>query len=65
METDYERIAIDETYDLVVHGKNPWPVNWTKVKKIKLLDRLIEYYSNCDEFEKCKNLLSKKEKTMK
>lgn len=63
-DTDYERLMIDDTFDLIVN-RNPWPVTWLRARKIQLIDRLIRYYTDHDEFEKCGILQKKKDEILK
>lgn len=60
MTEDYERMIIDDTYELILN-ENPWPVTWTRARKIELINKIIEYYTRVDEFERCRVLLEKKE----
>jgi hypothetical protein len=53
MENKYFDITMDEVYDLLTHHKNPWPANFSKVRKLQLLDNIIEYYQEQELFERC------------
>lgn len=53
---DYTKIVVDDVYTLLTSIKNPWPKNFSKIQKLKILDTFIEYYENNDEFEKCSML---------
>ena len=55
-EVDYERLLLEDNYDLIIMRKNPWPVSWTRARKVKMLAMLIEYFQRQDEFEKCQIL---------
>lgn len=53
MENKYFDITMDEVYDLLTHHKNPWPNTFSKARKLQLLDNIIEYYTEQEEFERC------------
>jgi hypothetical protein len=53
MENKYFDITMDEVYDLLTHTKNPWPTSFSKVRKLQLLDNIIDYYTEQEAFEKC------------
>jgi hypothetical protein len=48
---NYEQSAIDEVYDIILY--NP---NVHSEMKLNIVDNLLEYYTNIEEYEKCKNL---------
>lgn len=64
VDIDYEKMMIDDTYDLIINRKNPWPVNWTRARKIQLIDRIINFYTEKDEYEKCTVLQNKRKEIM-
>jgi hypothetical protein len=53
---DYKKLLVEDTYDLIVMRKNPWPISWTRARKIKLITEMIDYYEEQNEFEKCQVL---------
>jgi|LakMenEpi03Aug12_release.lakeMendotaPanAssembly.Ray.scaffolds.fasta_scaffold694718_1 hypothetical protein len=61
MENKYFDITMDEVYDLLTHHKNPWPKNFSKVRKLQLLDNIIEYYQEQELFERCTILIKLRE----
>jgi hypothetical protein len=48
---NYEQSAIDEVYDIILY--NP---DVHSEMKLNIVDNLLEYYTNIEEYEKCKNL---------
>lgn len=48
---NYEHLAIDEVYGLLLY--NP---SVSSVIKLNLIQNLIEYYTETEEYEKCRNL---------
>ena len=48
---NYERLAIDEVYGVLLY--NP---SVSSVIKLNLIQNLIEYYTETEEYEKCRNL---------
>lgn len=61
MENKYFDITMDEVYELLTHNKNPWPKNFSKVRKLQLLDNIIEYYQEQEYFERCTILIKLRE----
>jgi len=52
---NYEQLAMDETYDILLY--NP---DVSNIIKLNLIENLIEYYTNVEDYEKCKNLIELK-----
>lgn len=52
MSENYLDLTIDEVYD-VISEVNLWPPSFTKDKKIKLMTRMIHYFIEKEEYEKC------------
>ncbi|MDB2399754.1 hypothetical protein N9W01_00650 [bacterium] len=52
---NYEQLAMDEAYDILLY--NPDASN---IIKLNLIENLIEYYTNVEDYEKCKNLIELK-----
>jgi len=48
---NYEHLAIDEVYGVLLY--NP---SVSSVIKLNLIQNLIEYYTETEEYEKCRNL---------
>ena len=48
---NYEQSAIDEVYDIILY--NP---DVHSEMKLNIVDNLIEYYTEIEEYEKCRNL---------
>ena len=52
---NYEQLAMDEAYDILLY--NPDASN---IIKLNLIENLMEYYTNVEDYEKCKNLIELK-----
>ena len=52
---NYEQLAMDEAYDILLY--NPDASN---IIKLNLIENLMEYYTNIEDYEKCKNLIELK-----
>jgi hypothetical protein len=46
-------IALKDIVSLLESNKNPWPTNYTKVKKIQFLQNVKNYYEEAENFEVC------------
>jgi hypothetical protein len=53
METNYFNAMMDTTYKLVTDKSVDWPDEMTSSNQKRLIDKMIEYYSNTEDFEKC------------
>jgi len=49
---NYEQLAMDETYDILLY--NP---DVSDIMKLDLIENLIGYYTEVEDYEKCKNLI--------
>jgi len=49
---NYLDLTIDEVYDVISHI-NVWPPTFDTSKKIKLMNRMINYFIEKEEYEKC------------
>ena len=52
---NYLDLTIEEVYD-VISQVNVWPVTFDTDKKIKLMTRMINYFVEKEEYEKCQFL---------
>ena len=52
----YTKMVMDDLYTVLILHPNPWPSDYTKKMKVEFLDKLIEYYTGCEEYERCKDL---------
>ena len=52
---NYEQLAMDETYDILLY--NP---DVSDIMKLDLIENLIGYYTEVEDYEKCKNLIELK-----
>ena len=52
MSENYLDLTIDEVYDVISHI-NIWPPSFSSDKKIKLMNRMIHYFIEKEEYEKC------------
>lgn len=48
---NYEHLAMDEVYDILLYN----PGVHSDIK-LNILDNLIDYYTEIEEYEKCRNL---------
>jgi hypothetical protein len=53
MENNYFNIMMDATYKLVAAELVDWPNEMASSDQKRLIDKMIEYYSNNEDFEKC------------
>jgi len=49
---NYLDLTIEEVYD-VISKVNVWPISFDKDKKIKLMNSMINYFIEKEEYEKC------------
>ena len=49
---NYLDLTIEEVYDVISHI-NVWPPSFDATKKIKLMNRMINYFVEKEEYEKC------------
>jgi hypothetical protein len=59
METNYFSDTLDNTYKLITQSYVNWPVEMEVTDQKKLITKLIEYYSDREDFEKCIRLKQK------
>ena len=52
---NYEQLAKEAAYDILLY--NPDASN---IIKLNLIENLMEYYTNVEDYEKCKNLMELK-----
>ena len=52
MSENYLDLTIEEVYE-VISEINIWPPTFTRSKKIKLMTRMIHYFIEKEEYEKC------------
>ena len=52
---NYLDLTIEEVYDVISHV-NVWPASFDSDKKIKLMTRMINYFVEKEEYEKCQFL---------
>ena len=52
---NYLDLTIEEVYDVISHI-NVWPAAFDTDKKIKLMTRMINYFVEKEEYEKCQFL---------
>ena len=58
-------VALIETYKVLVSDTDPWPRTFEPKKKIKLIDQMIEYFTEREEYERCAKLVKVKEQVIK
>ena len=49
---NYLDLTIEEVYD-VISKVNVWPISFDKDKKIKLMNSMIKYFIDKEDYEKC------------
>tara|TARA_Y100000310_G_C20456344_1_gene703246 strand:- start:245 stop:514 length:270 start_codon:yes stop_codon:yes gene_type:complete len=59
---NYLDLTLVETYKVLTSGVNPWPSTFRSYKKVKLIDQLIQYFQDREEYEKCAELVKIKNK---
>ena len=52
---NYLDLTIEEVYD-VISNINVWPPTFDQKKKIKLMNSMIKYFIENEEYEKCATL---------
>ena len=52
---NYLDLTIEEVYD-VISNINVWPSTFDQKKKIKLMNSMIKYFIENEEYEKCATL---------
>lgn len=53
MEKNYFSNMMDRTYELINQKYVNWPEEMQAKEQISLVNKMIEYYSDKDDFEKC------------
>jgi hypothetical protein len=53
MEKNYFSNMMDRTYELINQKYVNWPEEMQAKEQISLVNKMIEYYSEKDDFEKC------------
>jgi hypothetical protein len=54
--TNYTDLVAHDTYKVLTTLKNPWPKGFSRTKKIKFIDMLLEYLEGQQDYEKCEKL---------
>jgi hypothetical protein len=62
---NYLDLTLIETYKVLVSDTDPWPRTFEPKKKIKLIDQMIEYFTEREEYERCAKLVKVKEQVIK
>jgi hypothetical protein len=52
MENFFNQI-LEDGYELLTLKKVPWPYELDDSKKVELLEKLLDYYSKKEDFDKC------------
>lgn len=52
-DVDYTDLVIMDTYAILTTHKNPWPSNFTRLRKLELIDKMIEYMTETQRYEEC------------
>ena len=64
-QVQYTNMVFDDLYQVLTKDKNPWPKNYTRARKVKLLDEMEVHFRERDEYEKCKMILEIRSLIMK
>ena len=62
---NYLDLTLIETYKVLVSDTNPWPKKFQPEKKIQLIDQMIDFFTEREEYERCAKLVKVKEQVMK
>ena len=62
---NYLDLTLIETYKVLVSDTNPWPKKFQAEKKIQLIDQMIDFFTEREEYERCAKLVKVKEQVMK
>lgn len=63
-DVDYTDLVIADMCDILMSHKNPWPKNFTKLKKLEFLDKIILYLTETQQYELCANIVAMKERIL-
>ena len=58
---NYLDLTLIETYKVLVSDTDPWPKTFQPKKKIKLIDQMIDFFTEREEYERCAKLVKVKE----
>lgn len=61
---DYTDLVIMDMYEILTTHKQPWPKNFTRLKKLEFLDKIMDYLTQTQRYEQCKVLTELKERIM-
>ena len=61
---NYLNLTILEAYNVLTSDQDPWPNKFQTQKKIKLIDQLIEHFTDEEEYERCAKLVKLKEQVI-
>jgi hypothetical protein len=62
----YFEEAVDDVYEILVSNKHQWGIFFTQnERKIQMLDNIIKFYENLNQYEKCDKILNLKNKIIK
>tara|TARA_Y100000310_G_scaffold330528_1_gene402355 strand:- start:686 stop:928 length:243 start_codon:yes stop_codon:yes gene_type:complete len=48
-------LTVDEVYNVITHI-NMWPHDFNETKKLKLMKKMIKYFIDKEDYEKCAKL---------
>jgi len=61
---NYIDLTLREVYEVLTSSTDPWPNKFQTQKKIKLIDQLIEHFTDEEEYERCAKLVKLKEQVI-
>ncbi len=50
---DYTKLVMEDMYGILISQRNPWPVKYTKLKKLEFLDKMLKYLKSNQLYEMC------------
>ena len=53
---DYEKMVMEQVYDILMEDDFKWSVDFNQKMKMDLLNLLIEYFKNIEDYIKCSKL---------
>lgn len=59
--SDYADIVIKDMHEILTSHRNPWPAQYTRLKKLEFLDKMLDYLMEREMFEMCAGVQKMKE----
>jgi hypothetical protein len=58
---DYTGLVVKDMYEILTTQRNPWPGQYTKLKKLEFLDKMLVYLRDKQMYEMCDGIHKMKE----